>query len=118
MESVEAAGAAVATLPAPPPAAPPAPPVAGGRAPVYTQSAWQRPDGRWLNRKEIKEVEQLARKYVAAKRSNNPRGLNKIMALVGLNRSGSDLAKIENRIQEIGIPYGIFQAYASARREK
>ncbi|MGO8674052.1 MAG: hypothetical protein ACLQVD_22165 [Capsulimonadaceae bacterium] len=104
--------------PAPLPPAPRPDSHAPGRPAIYTQSAWQRPDGRWLSSREIAEVEQLARKYVTAQRSNGGGGLNKLMALVGLNKSPSDLVTIQDRVNQIGIPYEIFQSYATARRER
>jgi len=87
---------------------------AAGNLAVYTQCAWQRPDGRWLNSKEVAEIEALAQKYVVAKRSDES-SFTKIAMKMGLRR-GSAVEKIKDRVQQIGIPFGIFQAYANSLR--
>lgn len=86
---------------------------------IYTQCAWQRPDGRWLSSKEIAEIEQLAHKYVIVKGSDGNVGLSKIASMIGFKRSGNDnphIDKIRKRVDEIGIPFGVFQAYANSLR--
>lgn len=101
-------GTAVAT--APPLQA--APTRVGGA--VYTQCAWQRPNGKWLNSKEVAEIEHLAQKYVVVKR-NETSGFVKLVARMGIkNDKALTVEKIRDRVSEIGIPFGIFQAYANS----
>jgi hypothetical protein len=90
----------------------------GALGAVYTQCAWQRPDGRWLNSKEIAEIEQLAHKYVTIRPSGKSGGLDKIISMIGLGKGKEQaVEKIKSRVTEIGIPFGIFQAYANSLRE-
>ena len=111
-------GTAVATPPAAKPAASPAQSKAGGLGAVYTQCAWQRPDGKWLNSKEIAEIEQLAQKYVMIRPTGNSGGLERIMSKIGLAKGKEEaVEKIKKRVTDIGIPFGIFQAYANSLRD-
>jgi hypothetical protein len=107
-------GAAVSAV-----APPPSPPKGmDGIGPVYTQCAWQRPDGRWLNSKEIAEMEQLAHKYVTIRPSGKTGGLDRIISMIGIGKGKEEaVEKIKNRVTEIGIPFGIFQAYANSLRD-
>lgn len=109
------ATAGAATAVASPPAAQQA---TQGLGPVYTQCAWQRPDGRWLNSKEIAEIEQLAHKYVVIRPSGKQGGLDKVLAKIGIGKGKEEaVEKIKKRVTEIGIPFGIFQAYANSLRD-
>jgi hypothetical protein len=81
---------------------------------VYTQCAWQRPDGRWLKSKEIAEMEDLARKYVQLK-SSGPGTFANIFSKIKFGKGRIDtVEKVRERVAEIGIPFGVFQAYANA----
>jgi hypothetical protein len=77
---------------------------------VYTQCAWQRPDGRWLNSREIAEMENLARQYASLRQSGGFLG-----GLFG-GRGGSKqrIEAIRAQVDALGIPFGIFQAYANS----
>ena len=102
----------------PPAAVAPSQAKAGGLGAVYTQCAWQRPDGKWLNSKEIAEMEQLAQKYVTIRPNGNSGGLDRIMSKIGIGKGKEEaVEKIKKRVTEIGIPFGIFQAYANSLRD-
>jgi len=59
-------------------------------------------------------MEQLAHKY-ATMRPSGGGGLDRIMAKMGLGKGKEEaVEKIKNRVSEIGIPFGIFQAYANS----
>lgn len=81
---------------------------------IYTQCAWQRPDGRWLNSREMAEMEQLARQYASLKGGAGSL-LSSIMSF-GRKGGGSDqrIAAIRARVDALGIPFGVFQAYANS----
>ena len=79
---------------------------------IYTQCAWQRPDGRWLNSREMAEMEQLARQYASIKGG-------KAAWLTGLFTRGGGaseqrIAAIRAKVDAMGIPFGVFQAYANS----
>ena len=78
---------------------------------IYTQCAWQRPDGRWLNSKEMAEMEQLARQYSSIKTGKGSwlTGLFK-----GSGASEQRIASIRAKVDALGIPFGVFQAYANS----
>lgn len=98
-------------------AEPPASDVASLGA-FYTPCVWQRPDGKWLNSKQITEIEQLAHKYVTLRPSGNSGGLNKLVSMIGIGKAKDEaVEKIKTRVTEIGIPFGIFQAYANSLRD-
>jgi hypothetical protein len=81
---------------------------------VYTQCAWQRPDGRWLKSKEIAEMEDLARRYVELK-GTKPGALAQMMSKINFRKGRIDsVDKIRERVSEMGIPFGVFQAYANS----
>jgi len=81
---------------------------------VYTQCAWQRPDGRWLNSREMGEMEELARQY--AKLRGSEGGILATLMKFGKKTSGVDqrIADIRKRVDNLGIPFGVFQAYANS----
>lgn len=121
-ERVNSSSAATAV--APPPmssstavATPPAVTKAGMGV-VYTECPWQRPDGKWLSSKEIAEMEQLAHKYAVMKPSSSSGGLDRIFSKIGIGKGKEEaMEKIKKRVTEIGIPFGIFQAYANSLRD-
>ena len=78
---------------------------------IYTQCAWQRPDGRWLNSKEMAEMEELARQYSSIKSGKGSwlTGLFK-----GAGASEQRIASIRAKVDAMGIPFGVFQAYANS----
>jgi hypothetical protein len=112
-----ASGGSIATMSTTAATAPPASETSGLGA-FYTPCVWQRPDGKWLNSKQITEIEQLAHKYVTIRPSGNSGGLNKLVSMIGVGKSKDEaVEKIKKRVTEIGIPFGIFQAYANSLRD-
>ena len=111
--AVASASAGSSTAVATPPAA-----KAGGMGVVYTECPWQRPDGKWLSSKEIAEMEQLAHKYATIKPTGNSGGFDRIISKIGFGKGKEEaVEKIKKRVTEIGIPFGIFQAYANSLRD-
>lgn len=62
-------------------------------------------------------MEDLARKYVQLK-STGPGGFAKIFSKISFRKGKIDsVDKIRERVAEIGIPFGVFQAYANALKK-
>jgi len=74
--------------------------------------------GHGMGRHTIAEMEQLAHKYAVMKPSSSSGGLDRIFSKIGIGKGKEEaMEKIKKRVTEIGIPFGIFQAYANSLRD-
>jgi len=88
------------------------------RPPIYTNCAWQRPDGRWLSKKEVAEMETLARQYANLKRTES--GPAWVRSLKGMIPIGGAAPKrmdtIRESVAKLGVDFTVFEAYALGLR--